>query len=293
MTLNHGRLLFLALGWGATFPLTRLGLNDLGPLWFVFLRFSLGALLLLIHQRGRIPDLRATFRQGIVLGLLLGSGYVLQTLGLVYTESGRAGFITGLYLILVPLLGWCIFRQSISRVHLVGAVISLTGMLLLSWTGPFSFAVGDVLVFGAAMGFGLQILWVSRVIPSGNPLGFAFHQSWVTAAVAGILALFFESPTFNFGAQGWAMVVLCTVLATYPALLFQLQAQVEIHPSEAALLMALEAPFAALFGWALIGETMGGVEAFGAALMFFGVTLTPMTRVWNLRGRRRRLPPLA
>ena len=289
LTLKSDALLLLtATIWGFAFVAQRVGMDFVGPFAFNGIRFALGGLVLLplMARRREAPVVESPAGKktmvlgGCLAGLLLFSGASFQQVGLVYTTAGNAGFITGLYVVIVPILG-LFWGQRPGAGTWIGAVLAAVGLYLLSVTGDFKIAFGDLLeVIGAFFWAGhvLVIGWLSPKVESSR---LAFFQYAACSILSLVTAALFEATTLS-GVVDAAVPILyggiCSVGIAYT---LQVVAQQHAHPAHAAILLSLEAVFAAVGGWLILGETLSFRGFVGCALMLSGMLLS---QLWGLAG---------
>ena len=278
-------LLLTALIWGSAFVAQRVGMNHVGPFTYNGVRFLLGALsllpLLLIrcHSRPLMqPDGgRWRFTGGLLAGLILFAGASLQQIGIVHTTAGKAGFITGLYVVIVPLLGLLWGHRTPWKTW-IGAGLAAAGLYLLTMTDVFTLAQGDGLVLIGAFfwaGHVLVIGWLSgRHI---EPVRLACLQCVVCAALSLGVAVVIE-PIHWQGLRDAALPILYGgLLSVGVAYTLQVVAQRDAPPAHAAIILSLETVFAALSGWLLLNETLAGRGILGCVLMFAGMLLSQLS----------------
>lgn len=290
-TLRSDLLLFLtALIWGFAFVAQRVGMEAVGPFTFNGVRFALGCLVLVpvIRFTGRKRALRppaekkaerrALLGSGLCAGGLLFSGASLQQMGMVTTTAGNAGFITGLYVVLVPILG-LFLSQRTSKGTWVGAVLAAVGLYLLSVTASFTFSPGDLLVFLGAFFWAGHVLVIGRFSPNLDSYRLAFVQY----AACSLLSLAFAGLCEEMTIEGISRAALpilyggaCSVGIAYT---LQIVGQKEAPSSHAAILLSLESVFAALGGWLILGELLSPRQLAGCALMLLGMLLSQLWRI--------------
>ncbi|MFN0070739.1 MAG: DMT family transporter [Chloroflexota bacterium] len=265
--------------WGATFVMVKDALLDLAPFWFLTFRFGLAALLLapLALYPSSIGSGSAV-KAGIMVGSFLFLGYSLQTVGLQYTSASRAGFITGLTVVFVPIGQSLILRTRPKSATTAGVVMAVAGMALLSLGGNdlAAFAVGDLLVLGCALAFTGHILALGRFAPYMSLVRLTFIQ--VLAAGLLCLPLAVSLEPFSLGGLSVALpaVVFTAALATVGAYYVQARAQRFTSATHTALIFALEPVFAALFAYGFGGERLGGLEVIGCLLILLGILTTQL-----------------
>jgi drug/metabolite transporter (DMT)-like permease len=211
------------------------------------------------------------------MGLALFAGYALQTFGLRLTTPAKAGFITGLSVVIVPVVSTLALRQRLSWGVWLGVGLATAGLALLSLQSNLSVSPGDLLVLGCALAFACQILLTGRFAPRYDPLLLTFGQIAVVASLAGIAALLLESPPEPTGTVLFA-AVFTGVLATSLAFGIQTVAQRFTSPTRTALVFATEPVFAAVFSFLLIGEVLGLRQLAGCALILAGMVVAELMR---------------
>lgn len=268
-------LLVTAAIWGTAFVAQRQGMASLGPLSYNAARFTLGALALvplLVFMRVDRSMVRAALLPGVAAGAVLTVGATLQQMGLMYTTAGKAGFITGLYVVLVPVAA-IFFGRRTPVMTWVGAALALSGLYLLSVSGSIALNAGDVYVFVSAFFWTAHILVLDRYASRVHAITLACVQFAVCAILGWGGVLLFEAPVAaDFVAAAWP-IAYGGIMSIGVAYTLQAVAQSRAHPARASIIMSLEAPFAAVSGALLLGETMGVRELAGAALMLAGMIL--------------------
>lgn len=285
-------LLLVCLVWGGTFVMVQDAVALVGPMAFLAVRFALAALVLAPfalagarsrgHRatrdgagatRGRLarPALAAVAPY-VVVGAFLFAGYALQTIGLRFTTSSRAGFLTGLQVVLVPLAVWAWERRRPTARAWLAAGMAAGGLALLMLPGATGAALprqalGDALVLGCAAAYALQIVAVGRYAGGVAPLRLALGQIVVAGVLAAAGALCCEPATWPLPPAVWAAAAFTGVLATALAFGIQADAQRHVTPERAGLVFATEPIFAALFGTALAGDALRAAGWAGAALV--------------------------
>lgn len=290
-------MLLTALIWGSTFVAQSVAMDHVGPFLYTGLRFTLGALailplVLLASPQGKSAERRFSkpmLLGSLCLGLMLTLGINLQQVGLMFTTVTNAGFITGLYVILVPIFGLFIgMRTGLGTWG--GALLALVGMLLLSVNADYSVAPGDWLQLTGAACWAIHVLLVGALASRYDPVRVAFVQFVVCAAVSLSLALIFEPIR-------WAGIVLAGPAILYGGLLavgvgftLQVVAQKNAIASHAAVILSLEAVFAALTGWLFLSETLSLRGFIGCCLMLAGMLIAQLVPIYL--ERRRTLAPV-
>lgn len=278
--------LVTALIWGLAFVAQRVGMESMGPLAFNGVRFALGAVVLapLAVRSLRYPppapflaggESGFPWRSGLLAGTVLFSGATLQQVGMTCTTAGKAGFITGLYVVLVPLLG-LFFGQRPARGDLIGAVAAAVGLYFLSVTETFTMAPGDGLELLGAFFWAGHVLVIGWLSPRTRALPLAAAQYAVCAVLSLFGALLFEKSTLA-GLRGalWPLLY-GGLLSVGLAYTLQVVAQRDAKPAHAAILLSFESVFAALGGAVILSESLGARGILGCCLMFSGVLVSQL-----------------
>jgi drug/metabolite transporter (DMT)-like permease len=286
-------LLATAIIWGFAFVAQRVGMDYVGPFTFNGIRFAIGSLSLLplvamsreqrtvTHKILPPPGLKTVLWGGGALGLALFSGASLQQIGLVYTTAGKAGFITGLYVIIVPLLG-LFWRQQPSIGTWVGAVLAAIGLYFLSVTEEFTIEMGDLLVLIGAFFWAAHVLIIGWLSPRINPIKLAFSQYVACSMLSLVTAGVIEDITMRSIFQAAIPILYGGLLSVGIAYTLQVVAQRDAHAAHAAILLSLEAVFAAIGGWLILGEIISARGLFGCGLMLAGMLLS---QLWGIMSK--------
>jgi drug/metabolite transporter (DMT)-like permease len=269
-----GSLIAVALVWGATFVLVKQALADVSTLLFLTLRFSVAAVLLALIFRNefRAPHAWVSLLRGAFAGIFLFVAYVLQTAGLKFTSASKAGFITGLYVPLVPIMGGLIDRKLPQISELAGVAMACVGMFLLTvQTNILDIGRGDLLVAGCAVAYTIQMVILGRFAPVSN-LGVLTVSQIATGALIGAATFWWVEPVrIAWSPSVWVALAVTSLLATALAFTIQTWAQRWTSPTRTALIFALEPVFAWVTSYLVAGEVLSRRAAVGAALILGGV----------------------
>jgi drug/metabolite transporter (DMT)-like permease len=256
--------------WGVTFVQVKDAVAIYPVLPFLAVRFGIASAVL----APAAPRLRGLGRRGGLAaawaGALLGVGYVLQTLGLERTSVSSAGFITGMYVVLTPLIALALFRFRVDTAVWAGVALATTGLALLAGIHAGSPA-GDLLVLGAAAVFSLQIVLMERYAPLYDP--FAFTLVEMLVAFAGLAVVAAPTAAVPRGWTVWGALIVTGVFASALGFLVQTWAQRRTSATRTALVFTLEPVWAALFGYTLAGDRLGAAGWAGCALIMAGILL--------------------
>ena len=273
-------LLITAVLWGGGFVAQRLGMQQIGPFIFNGFRFLVGGLTLLpiiLLRRKKTKESTGRVKQTIIIGsaagILLFFGATFQQTGLVHTSAGKAGFITGLYVVIVPLLG-LIWGEKASNNTWYGAVLAVMGLYFLSTTEGLRIAPGDGLVLIGAIFWALHVQLIARYSLAVDPIQLSFVQAIITSLVS--FAVGFARESFElFQVMSAGLPILYGgVISIGIAHTLQVVAQRDAKPSHAAIILSLEAVFAVIWGWLILSEMLSARIFWGCFLMFSGMLLS-------------------
>jgi drug/metabolite transporter (DMT)-like permease len=284
-------LLITAVIWGTSFVAQRAAMDNIGPMLFNGLRFALGALVILplafrserITLRHKLTTPRA-LAGGLVAGVILFLGASFQQVGLLYTTAGKAGFITGLYVVIVPILG-LFLGQRTGLGKWVGALFAVVGMYFLSVTESFTVGLGDLLQLGGAFFWAFHVLLVGYLALKTHPIRLACIQFVACAALSLLVAIPTESITVSGISAAGFPIIYGGLLSVGVGYTLQVIAQRDAIPTHAAILLSLEAVFAALAGWALLDEHLDARGILGCVLMLVGMLVAQLAPFWHRRWR--------
>ena len=286
--------LLLLLGsviWGAAFVAQRVGMDHTGPFTFNGVRMLLAGLVMIpvtlyAEKKGQktpgqaAPDMREQRMAGGICGFLLFAASSLQQMGLVTTTAGKAGFITALYVVLVPVAGWLIFRKNPGKVIWLGVALSLVALWLLCMPAEgFTLQGGDLLVLGCAVCFTAQILCVDHYAPRVSSVRLARDEFLVTGTLSMLIAVFAEEISLSGIREALIPILYAGILSGAVGYTLQILGQRDTDPTVASILMCLESVFALLTGAVLLGEKMTVRETVGCVLMFSAVILAQLSPV--------------
>ena len=263
----------------------RVGMEHIGPYAFNGLRFLMGSVSLIplmMWQRKKSVESgevqvaktkKTILIGGCITGLVLFSGASFQQVGLIYTSAGKAGFITGLYVVFVPLL-WLLLGKKSSRGTWIGATIILIGLYPLSVTEELSISYGDTLEIAGAFCWAVYVIVVGLYSHRMNPITFSFFIFLSCAILSLLTSLIIETPTIEAVLEvGWPLVF-SGVGSVGVAYTLQVIAQKNTHPAHAAIILSLETVFAALGGWLFLNEALSNQEIIGCTIMLFGILIS-------------------
>lgn len=276
-------LLLTAMIWGAAFVAQSVSMDYVGPFTFLCTRSILGGVVLLpvIAVMGKrkqkksaekSESRRILFLGGICCGIMLFIGSALQQVGIQYTTAGKAGFITAMYMVLVPICGLFFGKRPGGKTW-AAVVVALVGMYLLCLygSGIQNLSKGDLLEMLCALGFTAHILVIDHFSPKVDGVKMSCIQFFVCGILAGIFMLILETPSWESIRAAAMPILYAGILSSGVGYTLQIVAQKDTQPTVASLLMSLESVFSLIFGWILLKEAMSGVELLGCVLMFAAI----------------------
>lgn len=287
--IEHSLLLLLAAAiWGVAFVAQSVGMDYVGPLTFNASRFILGSLVLIPfiwhRRRGEKEKRRAvsaedkrkqrktTLTGGLCCGMAICTASLFQQYGIKYTTVGKAGFITTLYIIIVPIMG-ILLHKKVKNIVWVGAAMAAVGLYLLCVNESLSLNIGDVLVFICAVIFSVHILVIDYFSPKADGVTLSCIQFLFSGIVCGIGAFLFENPNWGALCQGWMPILYAGIFSCGVAYTLQIIGQKDMDPTIASLILSLESVISVLAGWILLNQSLRPKELLGCGLVFAAVLL--------------------
>lgn len=278
-------LLLATLIWGGAFVAQSKGMDLIGPMTFQAVRCAMAVLALIVFiALIEIRQLSSYFKKwadpklwktGILCGIALFVATGLQQVALMYTDAGKAGFLTALYIVIVPLFG-LFFKKKPSPAAIVGIALAVVGMYLLCCAGVTQINIGDILLIGCAIAFAVQITLVDRMAGQQDTLRLNCIQALVVAVISAVFMLFSEKPSGNLILSCWLPLSYAGVLSMGAGYSLQIIGQKRLEPTAASMIMSLESVFAVVFGALILKETMTPWETIGCILVFGAVILSQL-----------------
>lgn len=281
---NIFALLSAAFIWGVAFVAQSVGMDYVEPFTFNGIRCLIGGIVLIpcivgigswkkkSGENVECTDKKTLWKAGIVCGVVLFVATNAQQIGLQYTTAGKAGFITALYIVFVPIIGIFLKKKTGWNVW-ISVVIALVGFYLLCIKDGFALSRGDLYVFICALVFPFHIWAVNHYAPKVDGVRLSCIQFFVCGVLSVLCMFLFESPQIGNILIAWMPLLYAGVLSCGLGYTLQIVGQKDFNPTIASLLMSFESVFSVLAGWALLGEALSKREMFGCVLIFAGVIL--------------------
>ncbi|MCR5742351.1 MAG: DMT family transporter [Lachnospiraceae bacterium] len=276
-------LVFVAAIWGTAFVFQRVGMDKIEPITFNASRMTLSAIVvgIVVLVRGRSSDraaeegisLKRDIIGGVCCGVFLASASIFQQMGLVFTSAGKAGFITAMYMLLVPVIGFLFFKKRNPLIVWLAVALGVVGMYMLCITDGFSLEYGDSLVCVCALLFSGHILCCDHFAGRGDPIRISAIQFLTTAVISWTAAFIVESPTWAAIWEAFLPIAYCGIVSGGVGYTLQMVAQKHTDPTVASLLMSLESVFAVIAGALILEEMMSRREITGCAIMFAAIVI--------------------
>ncbi len=289
-SLRSSLLLFLAaVIWGVAFVAQSVGMEYMGPLTFNASRFFIGGAVLLpfvfVQERKALRNIatkeekrkysKVTVLGGLCCGIAICIASTFQQIGMLYTSVGKAGFITALYIVLVPIFG-LFLKKKPSKMVWFCAVLAVVGLYLLCINETLTLNFGDVLIFCCALVFTVHIMVIDYFSPKANGVTLSCIQFLFSGIVSLILAFIFESPQISAVFSGIVPVLYAGVMSCGVAYTLQIIGQKHVEPAIASLILSLESVVSVLAGWIILHEVLSTKEMFGCLLMFVAVVMVQL-----------------
>lgn len=284
-------LFYCAAIWGSTFIVTKGALASVDPVVMVGIRFAVSAALLLPWVLKRKIK-TSHMREGFFLSLFLSTLYLTQTTGLLYTTASNSGFITGLFIIFIPVFMFLFRREKPTRLQGISAALAIAGMWLLTG-GMSGFNLGDALTLIAAAAYAVHLIITDKYVKAeADAVLLVFHQFWMVSAIAFAIALSRGSSLAVASLNGWGVILFLAVFPTLTAFFIQMLAQRHSEPFKVGIIFTLEPVFAAIFAWTLGGERFVAVKAAGGLLIVSGMIIGELSKLDFKRALKKEVLPV-
>ncbi|MCR5508391.1 MAG: DMT family transporter [Lachnospiraceae bacterium] len=284
--LGNGILIFTAVIWGLGFSWQRVGMSSIGPVTFTAAREIISAVfigvaaILLSRRSGRYKDVskgrQSTVAGGICCGVFLVLATLFQQVGIVYTTAGKAGFITAMYMLFVPIVGCILLKKRYGIVVWLAVITGVIGMYFLCIAGEFKLARGDALMLVCALLYSGHILCCDHFVGDADPVAMSAIQFVTASVISTILAFIVEVPTKEALVSALIPILYCGLVSGGMGYTLQIVGQRFTDPASGALIMSLEAVFAVLGGALMLNERMSLREVAGCIIMFAAIILVQL-----------------
>jgi len=270
-------LLGIVVIWGSTFAIIKGILDQIMPFTFLAYRFFWAAFILGLIFWKRLKNIdKIILGKGFLIGIFLFLGFTFQTVGLKYTTATKAGFITGLSVILVPIISHFFIREKISKNSIIGVILAVIGLWFLNYNSSFIFNFGDFLVLLCAVSFAMHIISVGLYARKVDYVLLVMVQLTTVFVLSFLMALFFERPGIHlyYPSGVWWSIILTGIFATALAFYMQNKFQRYSTATKTAIIFSGEPIFSAMFAYLLLGEKVGLIAWIGGLLIIFGMIIS-------------------
>jgi len=290
--IGEGALLSITVFWGVTFAIIKLALNDISPMFFIAIRFSFAALLLLpFLWKPLFSSKIDLIKSGLFLGLLYFIGFATQTVGLQYTTATKSGFITGTFVIFIPILQLILERRAPTKGNIIGILLVVIGLILLSSKGETvmdiltelgsNFNLGDFLTLICAVFYALYVVYIDIITKKYDYRPLIILQVLFTGAAGFIFAFLFdaagvESIRYDFNRTVILVILYTAIFSSVLATVIQTKYQKTVTPTKAGIIFSLEPIFAAFFAFLIISESISSFGIIGCIFIFTGVLVSEL-----------------
>lgn len=299
--LGNGLLLLTAVIWGTAFVAQRAGMEKIEPLTFNAARMALAAVAVgLVALFGWLKEKKTAVKRtaqeqkkynkntvigGVLCGCFLSAASIFQQIGLVYTTAGKAGFITALYILLVPIIGFIFFKRKNTWLVWVAVLLGTVGMFLLCVTEEFRLSQGDMLVCVCALFFSCHIITCDHFVKGGDPVRMSAVQFATATVISTAAAFIAEKPDMEKIMPALIPILYCGLVSGGIGYTLQIVGQKYTDPTVASLLMSMEAVFAVIAGVIILQERMSVKEIFGCVIMLAAIILVQIPQPKKKTGK--------
>lgn len=272
-------LLYCAVFWGMSFPAMKILVGIYPACWLLFMRFSVGALMIYIFFHKRINEsFREVFKGGVIISVLLFMAITTQTIGLRYIGGGRSAFISATYVLMVPFMIWGIEKKFPGLLTILAAVLCVWGMYLLTGDEAGGESLwGDFLTVICAVMFAVQVIAISRYAHDSDPIALSFVEFVSFAGMSLLSSLIFESPAEYLSYNGLTELIFTIIFVTFGCYMVQIIAQKYAEPSHATIIMSLESVFGLISSIIFLNESVTMRMLTGCAMIFIAVMISELS----------------
>lgn len=285
-------LIIITTFWGVTFPIIKIALSDISPMFFISIRFTIAALLLLPFLWKPLLESNVNvIKGGLFLGFLYFVGFATQTVGLQYTTATKSGFITGTFVVFIPILQLFLERRAPSWGNIVGVLLVIIGLILLSSKGKSfiditaelgkNFNLGDFLTLICALFYALYVVYIDIITKKYDYKALVMLQVLFTGAAGFLVTYFFdlidvEFLRYNFNTTVILVILYTAIFSSILATFIQTKYQKTVTPTKAGIIFSLEPIFAAVFAYLIINEGLSSFGIIGCIFIFTGVLVSEL-----------------
>lgn len=274
-------LLLVAASWGLNFVITKNALASISPFLYLGIRFLLASVLMIAIFFKNIKHIKLEdIKGGLIIGLFISTGFITQTLGLLYTTPSKSGFITGSNVVMVPFIAYFITKQFPGWYKVIGAIVTFAGLGMISLSENLTVNYGDILTFACAVAFALQIAFTEYYVKKANSLNITIVQITTVGVITMIMSILIERPASQvFSANVWGAIAFGAIICSAIGFSVQNIAQKYTSSTHAAVILCTESVFAGLFSFLLWKEPLTLRTLTGFTLIFAGILITELSKI--------------
>lgn len=281
-------LTITAIIWGSGFVMSALALEYYTPYQILAVRFIIGALLLsIVFHKCLLRMDKSVLWKGALLGVFLYGAFALQTVGLQFTTPSKNAFLTGVNVVMVPLIAFILYKRKLDTFELFGAVLALIGVAVLSLQWSTTINIGDVLTLGCAVMFAFHILYTARFVRTEDAILLTLLQMVVAAVISSVTVIGMGETSFSMEPKGLSSVLYLAVFSTTLAFLMQTVGQKHLSETKAAIILSTESVWGMIFSVALAYELLTFRMFLGALIIFIAILLSEV----RPQLLKKRIPP--
>ena len=271
-----GMILLATLIWGTSFFILKNTIDALPVCFVLGLRFLIAFAVLAAVNFKKLKMSKQTFLQGLLLGAVLAAAYLIQTFGLFYTTPAKNSFLTATYVIIVPFISWLFYKKRPSRYNVIAAVLSFSGILLVSFGGGEGVQIGDLITVACGIFYALQIIYLNRFGNKDNVSRLVIVETGTVGVVCMLLSLIIEIPSGNVSvsSDGWLSILYLALIATCLAQRLQAAGQRYVSSERASLVLSLEAVFGTVFSAIFYHEVLKPYLIIGFIIIFAAIIIS-------------------
>ena len=268
-------LIITAIIWGSGFVASAVSLEYYTPYQILAGRFFIGALILCVLFHKKLKKLnKSVLIKGAILGVFLYLAFALQTVGLQFTTPSKNAFLTAVNVVIVPFIGFLLYKRKIDKYELFGAILAVIGVAILSLKLSSEINIGDLLSLACAVGFAFHIFYTAKFVKTEDPVVLTIVQMVTAAAIAGITVLFRGESSFSMETEGMMNLLYLGVFSTTITYLMQTVAQKYITETKAAIILSTESFWGMAFSVIILSEIMTGKMIIGAIIILCAILVS-------------------
>lgn len=268
-----GMIIVATLLWGVTFPIMKIAVVSISPVLLTLIRFAIASIFIfIIFYRRIISSSLDQILRGLYIGVFLYFGYYFQVIGIVYTSAMHSTLITGLYVVISPVLAFFMLKEGMDEKVIISLLMALTGLFLVTGILITSVNIGDILTFFSAIAYSFQVVYVDKYSKKYDPLSLTFFQI-LTVVLLSLIFLPFSGTEAMWNGDLIFSIIYLSIFATAVALLLQNFGQRGLDSATASIVFALEPVFGVIFSFIILGETMGILQILGGVLIIVAMII--------------------